>query len=139
MKANAGLWVDHREAIIVVLSETGEVTKRIQSNVGKQRRPVEPSGGLSAGREAPADDSRERELMGHLAVYYDEIIAYLREAESILIVGPGEAKGELKKRFEKHKGETRTITVETADRITEPQVVALVRHHFRRDATRRGV
>ena len=139
MKANAGLWIDHREALIVVLLETGEETKRIQSTVEKQlRRSGEPSHGSFEAQEVPADDSREREYTGHLAHYYDEIISYLRDAGSILILGPGEAKGELKKRFEKHKSDTRTIALETADKMTEPQVVAQVRHHFHLDATRRG-
>lgn len=140
MKANAGLWIDHREAIIVVLSETGEETKRIQSTVEKQlRRSSEPSNGAFEAQKVPADDSGEREYTGNLAHYYDEIISYLRDAGSILILGPGEAKGELKKRFEKHKGDKRSITMETADKMTEPQVVAQVRHHFHSAAARRGV
>lgn len=139
MKTNAGLWIDHREAIIVVLSQTGEETKRIQSTVEKQlRRSGEPSTGSSDVQTAPADDSRERAYMGHLAQYYDEIIAYLHDAGSILIFGPGEAKGELKKQFEKHKSDTRTIEIETADKMTEPQVVAQVRHHFYLDPARHG-
>jgi len=45
--------------------------------------------------------------MGHLANYYDEVIACIGDAETILIFGPGEAKGELKKRMERDKiGET---------------------------------
>jgi hypothetical protein len=48
-----------------------------------------------------ADDLRQRELTGDLNVYYDEVISCIRDAESILIFGPGEAKGELKKRLEK--------------------------------------
>jgi hypothetical protein len=36
MKAKVGLWIDHREAIIVVLTEKGEETKRIESTVEKQ-------------------------------------------------------------------------------------------------------
>jgi len=140
MRANAGLWIDHREAIIVVLSETGEETKRIQSSVEWQlRRLGEPSNGSFEAQEMPADDSREREYTGHLAHYYDEIISYLRDVGSILIFGPGEAKGELKKRFEKHKSDTRTIAMETADKMTEPEVVAQVRHHFHVDVVRRGV
>ena len=140
MRANAGLWIDHREAIIVVLSETGEETKRIQSSVEWQlRRLGEPSNGSFEAQERPADDSREREYTGHLAHYYDEIISYLRDVGSILIFGPGEAKGELKKRFEKHKSDTRTIAMETADKMTEPEVVAQVRHHFHADVVRRGV
>ena len=139
MKTNAGLWIDHREAIIVVLSETGEETKHIQSTVEKQlRRSGEPSNGSFEAQEVPADDSQERAYTLHLTHFYDEIISYLGDAGSILIFGPGEAKGELKKRFQKHKSGTRTIAVETAGKMTQPQVVAQVRHHFHADALRRG-
>jgi stalled ribosome rescue protein Dom34 len=81
----------------------------------------------------PADDSRQREYTGHLARYYDAIISRLRDSESILIFGPGETKGELKKRLEKHPDAPRAIALETADKMTEPQIVARVRHHFQRD------
>ena len=124
---NAGLWIDHREAIIVMLTETGEETKRIQSS---------PDDSSVETHHADADDSREREKMGHLAHYYDQIIAHLRDAGSILIFGPGEAKGELKKQFEKHSVGTHSIALETTDKMTTPQVVALVRHHFHRDPAR---
>jgi hypothetical protein len=140
MKSNAGLWIDHREAIIVLLSQTGEVIKRIQSEVEKQlRRAGDPASGLWVPQEVPADDSRERAYTGHLAHYYEAIIAALRDAGSILILGPGEAKGELKKQFEKHKSETRTIVLETADKLTEPQVVAQVRRHFHAEPVRRVI
>jgi predicted RNA methylase len=140
VKANAGLWIDHREAIIFVLSETGDATHRIASSVEKQlRRSADPSTGSYEDQASPADDSRERAYTGHLAHYYDEIIAYLRDAGAILILGPGEAKGELKKRFEHHKSESRTIVVETADKLTEHQILAKIRHHFNADAARIGV
>ena len=137
MKTNAGLWLDHREAIIVALTETGEETKRVESNVEKQiRRSSEPADGPFEAREVPADDSRQREYAGHLARYYDEIISCLCETKSILIFGPGEAKGELQKRFEMHPCEARRIALETADKMTEPQVVARVRHHFSHEPAR---
>lgn len=137
MKTNAGLWIDHREAVIVVLSENGEETKHVKSAVEKQlRRSGEPSEGAFEAQQAPADDSRERAYSGHLAHYYDEIVSYLRDAGSILIFGPGEAKGELKKRFEKDKSGARTVEMETADKMTAPQIVAKVRHHFHPEAAR---
>jgi len=52
-----------------------------------------------------------------------------------LIFGPGEAKGKLKKRLEKTPG-PHTITVETKDKMTEPQMVAMVRQHFQRDGVK---
>ena len=139
LKAEAGLWVDHREALIVVLSETGEETKRIQSNVQKQlRRTGEPSTGRFEYQEVPADDSRQRAYTGYLARYYDEIVAYLRDAGAVLIFGPGEAKGELKKRFEKECPGAHIVTMETTDKMTEGQIVAHVRHHFELDVAKQG-
>jgi stalled ribosome rescue protein Dom34 len=85
-----------------------------------------------------ADDSRQREYSGHLARYYDEIISHLRDAGTVLIFGPGEAKGELKKRLEKDKASVQLVTMETTDKMTEPQIVAHVRHHFELDAAKQG-
>jgi hypothetical protein len=139
LKAEAGLWVDHREALIVVLSKTGEETKRIQSNVQQQlRRTGEPSVGRFEYQEVPADDSRQRAYSGYLVRYYDEIVAYLRDAGAVLIFGPGEAKGELKKRFEMEKTGAHIVTMETTDKMTEPQIVAHIRHHFDLEAAKQG-
>jgi hypothetical protein len=139
IKTNAGIWIDHREAIIVVLDGTGEKMERIQSTAEKQlRRSGEPGQGRFESQEVPADDSRQRDYTGQLARYYDAIISRLRDCESILIFGPGETKGELKKRFEKHADASRTITLETTDKMTEPQIVAMVRHHFQRDPPNQG-
>jgi hypothetical protein len=139
MKAEMGLWIDHREAIIVVLSKAGEEIKRIASTAEKQlRRSGDPSNGSFEAQDVPADDSREREYAGHLAHFYDEIISYLRAAGSILIFGPGEAKGELKKRVEKDKSDARIVAVERADKMTDPQIVAKVRHYFHHDAATGG-
>jgi len=137
MKTNTGVWIDHREAIIVELTENGEETTRFQSNVERQfghSKNQEQSSHQAA--SAQADDAREREYTGHLAPYYDEIISHLSDAGSLLIFGPGEAKGELKKRFEKHPNGTRVIALETADKMTEPQIAAHIRHHFHRDPPR---
>ncbi len=129
MKAKVGLWIDHREAIIVVLTEKGEETKRIESSVEKQLRRSgrSPSDESFEPQLVPADDTRERDYMGHLANYYDEVIACIGGAETILIFGPGEAKGELKKRMERDKIGIRIVTMETADKMTEPQIVAKVK------------
>jgi hypothetical protein len=78
----------------------------------------------------PADDVRQRELTGDLNSFYDEMISCILAAESILILGPGEAKSELKKRLEKDNLSSRIVGIETSDKMTDPQLVALVRDHF---------
>jgi hypothetical protein len=45
-------------------------------------------------------DSCQKTFTGHLNSYYDAVLMCLRDAESILIIGPGEAKGELKDRLD---------------------------------------
>jgi hypothetical protein len=80
-------------------------------------------------QQVPADDSQERGLTGHLDKYYDEVILHLRDAEVILIFGPGEAKGELIKRIERDKLSGRIAGVETADKMTVPQIAAKVRKY----------
>ena len=101
MNKSAGLWIDHRKAVIVIVTDKGEEIRLIISKVEKQLgRP----GGVRSitpyeSQQVPADDSRERGFMGHLNIYYGAVVACIRDAEAILIFGPGEAKGELKKRI----------------------------------------
>jgi len=137
MKTNAGLWIDHREAIIVELTDTEPKIEHLHSTAEKQlRRSGEPGHGRFESQEVPADDSRQREYTGQLARYYDAIVARLHNAESILIFGPGETKGELQKRFDKHPDASRTVKLQTTDKMTEAQIVAKVVDHFQRDSVR---
>ena len=132
MKTLAGLWIDHREAIIVLISGKRQETRRIKSFVEKQlrRSDCSPSQGRFEAQMVPADDSREREYTGHLDNYYDEVISCIRPAGAILIFGPGEAKGELRKRIEQNKLDLRITCFETADKMTERQVSQKVRRHY---------
>jgi len=132
MRTKVGLWIDHRKAIIVAVSDKGEEVGLIVSKVEKQlqRSGDSPLKGRYESLKVPADDSRQRMLTGHLNIYYEAVIAGLRDAESILIFGPGEAKDELKKRLEKSKLGGRIIDVETVDKMTDRQIAKKVRQYF---------
>jgi hypothetical protein len=132
MKTKVGLWIDHRKAIIVAVSDKGEEIGLIVSRVEKQlqRSGDSPLKGRYESLKVPADDSRQRMLTGHLNIYYEAVIAGLRDAESILIFGPGEAKNELKKRLKKSKLGERIIGVETVDKMTDRQIAKKVRQYF---------
>ncbi|HEX7587239.1 MAG TPA: hypothetical protein VF478_02895 [Anaerolineae bacterium] len=124
MARQVGLWIDHRESILVIVTSEGEETKRIASNMEKH---VRFSGGA---QEASEEDMRDNKFAGHLSKYYDEVITNIGDADSILIFGPGEAKGELEKRLE-HKGLSGHIVgVETVDKMTDHQIAARVREHY---------
>jgi len=138
MKTTVGLWIDHRKAIIVAVTNKGEETKLIISKVEKQ--PGRFAGIRSTtpyeSQQVQADDSRERKFTGHLNIYYDAVIACIRDAESILIFGPGEAKGELQKHMKKNKLGGRIVAIETVDKMTDRQIASKVRQYFQEKSAR---
>ena len=84
-------------------------------------------------QRVPADDSRQRRFTGQLDIYYDAVIACVRHAEAILILGPGEAKGEFRKRIMKAGIRGRIEEAEAVDKMTDRQITAKVRQHFQGD------
>lgn len=57
---------------------------------------------------------------------------WIDHKQAILILGPGEAKGELKKRLVKAKLGKRLVGVETADTMSGPQLAKEVRRRFQK-------
>jgi stalled ribosome rescue protein Dom34 len=123
MQRDVALWIDHRQAVIAVVTGDTEDLTRIQSGIEKHVR-------FSAG-EGGAEDSRDKRFEGHLNQYYDKVIASLRDARSILILGPGEAKHEVEKRLRDEGLGKAIVGVETADKMTDPQIAASARQRFR--------
>jgi len=100
MKNQVGVWIDHKKAIIATLTGRIEHVRRTPSRV--ERR----------------------------VGYYDEVVACIRDADSILIFGPGEAKIELRERLGAELLGARIAGIETVGEMTEHQVAAAVRQHF---------
>ncbi len=132
MKHYIGLWIDHRRAVIVSFSSTGDDVNVITSGVEKHpsRDPAESEAFES--QDAQADDVRERKFVQHLNPYYDEVIARVGDASSLLIMGPAQAKTELRHRLELKKPGTRKIHLAPAAKMSDAQVVAKVREYFRK-------
>jgi hypothetical protein len=133
LKIKLGLWIDHRKAFIIVVSDKGEEERLVISRLEKQ---LGRSGSVRTSKPfesqlVPADDSREKRFTGLLQIYYDAVIACIQHADFILIFGPGEAKSELKKRLIKNKLGGRIVGMETVDRMTDHQVAVKVRQFFK--------
>jgi hypothetical protein len=132
MRTNVGLWIDHRQAMVVTLTEQGEELGLIISQVEKHLRRGDASArqGAYEAQLVPADDRRQRAFTGQLNTFYDAVTASVRQADAILIFGPGEAKDELRKRLRRNNFGGRLVGVEIVDKMTERQIVAKVRQHF---------
>jgi hypothetical protein len=132
MKKEVGLWIDHRKTVMVTIEDDKEQTQEILSNVEKH---VRYTGGKSANGPnlssmSNAEDVSDRRYGNHMNSFYDGVVSLLRDAESIWIFGPGEAKVELKKRLEREDLGERIVSVETVDKMTNHQIAAKIREHY---------
>ena len=136
MKTPIGLWIDHRRAVVVGVAGVGEDILEIRSHADRQ--PGRTDGVASthghASQGSQADDVLDRKFSHQLNAYYDKVIALVEKAPSLLIFGPGEAKGEFRKRLEHESPSARHVRVETADKMTDAQVAAKVDSYFSQEA-----
>ena len=127
-KNQVGIWIDHKDAFIVFHHNNKEVASSDGTDTEKH---VRFSGHASEG-QSPTEDQRNRRLANQLDKYYDDVIEQVSEATAILVFGPGEAKGEFKKRLE-HKGlGDRVVACEAADKLTQHQITAKVEAYFQK-------
>jgi stalled ribosome rescue protein Dom34 len=132
MKKAVGLWIDHKKAVIVSDIKAGGEVVTIESNMEKHVRYKEGARPKTAygAQHSPAEDVQDRKYNEHLNKYYNKIIAQIRKADSILIMGPGEAKHELEKRLAHEELTRRIVGIETVDKMTDRQIAAKVRKYF---------
>jgi hypothetical protein len=131
MSKRFGLWIDHKNAVIVAVGEKGETVSKLESGAKHldYRGAPHPKSAYSA-QYNQGDDQLDNQFLVHLNKYYERVISALRGADSLYVFGPGEAKGELKKRLAREKSLTRSVRLETADKMTDRQIVAKVRKYF---------
>ena len=130
MNQNIGLWIDHKQAFLI-----WQGRKKVEVIPSNLEPRIHFSGGTRiGGRYNQNVDSELRyndRYNQHLNKYYEKIIATIQNANSIFIMGPGEAKLELKKKIQRHKHLIEKLTrVETADKMTMNQMVARVMEFF---------
>jgi hypothetical protein len=132
MATKAGVWVDHKQAIVVLITDAGQEIKKIAFDIGRPARPTD--GSRPKNKYTPndfvAEDRRERKVENDRKNYYDDVIASFRGADALVIFGPGEAKGELHKHITAKKLRGLKVELETTDKMTERQLVAKVNDHF---------
>ncbi len=132
MKKEVGLWVDHREAVIVTEVNGVEMIRKIRSNMEKHVRFSSGSHSKAPikSQMSTAEDMRDRQFGEHLGRYFEGIVSLIKDADAIWIMGPGEAKIELENRLKRDDLGGRIVGLVNADKLTERQIAAKVRRHF---------
>lgn len=132
MASKAGVWIDHKQAIVVLLTDAGQEIKKIAFDIGQ---PIRTKGKSSpknkyTRNDFVAEDKLARKVASDRQDYYDDVIAGVQGADALLILGPGEAKGELSKRITSKKVRGMAVALETADKMTDRQLVAKLQQSF---------
>ncbi|OIP70410.1 MAG: hypothetical protein AUK48_13730 [Oscillatoriales cyanobacterium CG2_30_44_21] len=129
--AKVGLWIDYRKTIIVSVMEKWEESKKVVS-VPEQYAQHSHDSTIQVGcnpLHAPVNHAFKEIFEDQINTYYDEVIANICDANSILIFGSNTAKYELKHRLEANKLGDRIVGIETVDSMTERQISAKVLQH----------
>ena len=132
MKKEIGMWVDHRRAVIVTLENNKEAVQIILSNMENNTRFSSSSlSDTSKGiKTSSAEDIRDQQNEMHLVKYYAEIAFKIKEADAIMIFGPGEAKVQFASYLKQEKMGGKVSAVDTADKMTDRQISAKVHDYF---------
>jgi hypothetical protein len=130
MDRNVGLWIDHKQAYLI-WNEDGKV-EVIPSQI---EPPAHYSGGTQLGgklnQKADVEAGRSDRFRLQINKYYRQVMTAIKDASSIFVMGPGEAKLEFQKAIKKSKDlHKRLLKVETRDKMTKNQMIAYVRKFY---------
>jgi stalled ribosome rescue protein Dom34 len=131
MTNRVGLWIDRKTAVIVALDDKRASITRLESGVRRLGyRGAPRSKTAYSAKYGQGDNQLHQQYLHHLDKYYKQVASRLRGASNILIFGPGEAKSDLRKHLTRQKTGDRVVDIESADKMTERQILAKVRKHF---------
>jgi hypothetical protein len=140
MATKAGVWIDHKQAIVVLITDAGQEIKKIALEVGQPALPSKSAGGKHkyTPNDFIAEDKLQRKVEADRESYYESVMACVQGADALLILGPGEAKGEFSKhvKAKKFRG---VVELETTDKLTDRQLAAKVKQHFATSAAKPAV
>lgn len=137
------VWIDAREALIVRWHGGRAQAERLDSDVPAHHRATghvrhdSTLGHASGGRSQTAGEPKRLE---HLERFIERVAVRLSPGDDILILGSGDVHERLARHVRAADTvlrSTRAVTCEASTRLTEPQLIARLRHHAGADAPRR--
>lgn len=133
-KYNTGIWIDSKQAIIVQLINGTEKVEVVNSDIEMRvREKGEKNKSSRMGKQFINSEKKDDEKLKHkLEKYYNDVIDKIKNSESILIVGPAEAKTSLQKLIKTSKAiSPKIVIVDSEDKMTNNQIIAKVKNHFK--------
>jgi hypothetical protein len=129
----AGIWLDQKEAKVIILADDSEEIKTIYSQIEtRERIPGESKIYGRFGKQYLNDEkTKEIKIDAQLKRYLNEVIQTLEDKDELMIFGPGKTKKELEKLIRNHpEMYARLKEIRIAKQMTENQKVAYVKDFF---------
>lgn len=94
MSIFAGIWMDHRKAVTVILGKENLDMSIIESDA---KSPSRTSGGHRqvtpyAHQDVVAEDHRQHKYTAEMTEYFHKIYRRIKTADELVLIGPGEAR-----------------------------------------------
>ena len=135
MKKQVGIWMNTDKAVLVnLLNGKEEKIQTIESEVeSRAHNPREEKPGSRTGTVLMDIDKKMTQRKNQqLHEYFERVInSITAEAGEIYLFGPANTKKHFEKKLKKHPGySSAKLEVESADKMTQPQMIARVKQHF---------
>ncbi len=132
MKNNFGVWIDGTKAVIVKLAN--DSIMEIPANIDSKTNHVndrDKGDFLGAGHHNGNEKTYDERKTHQTHKFLTKVLTEIKDADGIYVFGPSEMKSHLKSHIELDKHlSTRLIGFDSADKMTDNQIVAAVKKQF---------
>lgn len=119
-KQYAGVWLDNTKAMIIT-NTSGSGDYAIQDKVKAREN-------QSGGSEHAINNAKQSETLK----YFKSLASLLTNYDEILLFGPGKSQEQLQNHLQEDaQFKNKQITIDSAEHLTDPQMIAKVRDFFK--------
>lgn len=133
MKNNVGIWIDGTKAVIVDLKTDSvkEIAASIDNKVHHESSEGDKGNFVGSGHHINNEKKFDERKKHQVHAYLKEVMGAIKGAEGVYIFGPAEMKTHLKTEIENdHALSKALLACESADKLTDNQIVAAVKKYF---------
>jgi hypothetical protein len=138
MSIKTGIWIDKRKAIVIRLKGNESIVSTIDSNIETRERIAGESKSFSRFGEqyTRPEKQNENRIKEQTTIFLKEVMDSVQDSNEVVVWGPSKMKYELEKAIQSNRNFSPTLKgVETADNMTENQMVAWVKNYFQQVST----
>lgn len=133
MKKQIGIWIDSSRAIIVTLADGQKQLTEIESDIENRiyHEKEGDKGSFMGSRHINNEKNFEERKIQQINRYLKNVLQTVKDADELYVLGPADIKLKLKHKIESdNELASKLKSVETADSMTNNQVLAKVKEFF---------